>query len=47
MEEDSSDLDVEEMAMITRKVKKFFKKVRRIQKEKNSANSRTLIENSS
>jgi len=24
MEEDSSDLDVEEMAMITRKFKKFF-----------------------
>jgi len=28
MEEDSSDLDVEEMAMITHKFKKFFKKAK-------------------
>jgi len=35
MEEDSSDLDVEEMAMITRKFKKFFKKAKENSKKKN------------
>jgi len=35
MEEDSSDLDVEEMAMITRKFKKFFKKAKENSKRKN------------
>jgi len=35
MEEDSSDLDDEEMAMITRKFKKFFKKAKEDTKKKN------------
>jgi len=35
MEEDSSDLDVEEMAMITRKFKKLFKKAKENSKKKN------------
>ena len=35
MEEDSSDLDVEEMTMITRKFKKFFKKAKENSKRKN------------
>ena len=35
MEEDSSDLDVEEMAMITHKFKKFFKKAKENSKKKN------------
>jgi len=35
MEEDSSDLDVEEMAMITRKFKKFFKKAKENSKRRN------------
>ena len=35
MEEDSSDLDEEEMAVITRKFKKFFKKAKEISKKKN------------
>ena len=35
MEEGSSDLDVEEMAVITRKFKKFFKKAKENWKRKN------------
>jgi len=35
MEEDSSDLDIEEMAMITQKFKKFFKKAKENSKKKN------------
>ena len=35
MEEDSSDLDIEEMAIITRKFKKFFKKAKENSKRKN------------
>jgi len=35
MEVDSSDLDVEEMAMITRKFNKFFKKAKENSKKKN------------
>jgi len=35
MEEDSSYLDVEEMAMITRKFNKFFKKAKENSKKKN------------
>jgi len=35
MEEDSSNLDVEEMAVITRKFKKFFKKAKENSKRKN------------
>jgi len=35
MEEDSLNLDVEEMAMITRKFKKFFKKAKENSKRKN------------
>ena len=35
MEEDSSDLDDEEMAMITRKFKKFFKKAKEDTTKKN------------
>jgi len=35
MEEDSSDLDVEEIAMITRKFKNFFKKAKENLKRKN------------
>ena len=35
MEEDSSDFDVEEMAMITRKFKKFFEKAKENSKKKN------------
>jgi len=35
MEEDSSDLDVEEMAMITCKFKKFFKTAKENSKRKN------------
>jgi len=35
MDEDSSDLDDEEMAMITRKFKKFFKKTKENTKRKN------------
>jgi len=35
MEEDSSDLDEQEMAMITRKFKKFFKKAKENTKKKN------------
>jgi len=35
MEEDSSDLDVEEVAMITRKFKKFFKKAKENSNKKN------------
>jgi len=34
VEEDSLDLDVEEMAMITRKFKKFFKKAKENPKRK-------------
>ena len=35
MEEDSSDLDVEEMAVIARKFKNFFKKAKENSKKKN------------
>ena len=35
MEDDSSDLNVEEMAMITCKFKKFFKKAKGNSKKKN------------
>jgi len=47
MGEDSSDFDDEDMAMITHKFKKFFKKTKESAKKKTSANSRTLTENSS
>jgi len=40
MEEDSSDLDDEEMTMITRKFKKFFKKAKENAKKKNFSKSR-------
>ena len=40
MEEDSSDLDEEEMAMITRKFKKFFKKAKENTKKKNFSKSK-------
>ena len=40
MEEDSSDLDVEEMAMITRRFKMLFKKVNENNKKKNLSNPR-------
>jgi len=46
MEEDSSDFDDEDMAMITRKFKKFFKKTKENAKGKTSTNLRTLTENS-
>jgi len=39
MEEDSSDLDEEEMVMITRKFKKFFKKAKENTKKKNFSKS--------
>ena len=35
MEEDTSDLNVEEMAVITRRFKKLFKKVKENNKKKN------------
>jgi len=35
MEEDSSDIDDEDMAMITRKFKKFFKKTKENSRKKN------------
>ena len=41
------DLDVEEMAMITHKFKKFFKKAKENSKRKTSASSRTVTENNS
>jgi len=47
MEEDSSNLDIKEMAMITRKFKKFLKKAKENSKKKTSANTRTVIGNSS
>jgi len=40
MEEDSSDLDEEEMAMITWKFKKFFKKAKENTKKKNFSKSK-------
>jgi len=40
MEEDSSDLEEEEMAMITRKFKKFFKKAKENTKKKNFSKSK-------
>jgi len=40
MEEDSSDLDEGEMAVITRKFKKFFKKAKEISKKKNFSKAR-------
>jgi len=45
MEDDSSNLDVEKMAMITRKFKKFFKKAK--ENSKTSTNSRTVTGHSS
>ena len=46
MEEDSSDLDDEEMTMITRKFKSFSRRPRRTQRRKTSANSRIVTRNS-
>jgi len=40
MEEDSSDLDDEDMDMLTRKFKKFYKKVKEDTKRKNLNKSR-------
>ena len=40
MEEDSFDLDEEEMAMITQKFKKFFKKAKENTKRKNFSKSK-------
>ena len=40
MEEDSSDLDEEEMAMITRKFKNFYKKAKENTKKKNLSKSK-------
>jgi len=37
MEEDSSDLDDEDMEMITRKFKKFFKRAKENTRKKNSS----------
>jgi len=37
MEEDSSDLDNEDMAMITHKFKKFFKRAKENTRKKNSS----------
>jgi len=47
MEEDSSDFDDEDMAMITRKFKKFFKKAKESTRKKNFSKSRTLTGNNS
>jgi len=47
MEEDSLELDEEDMAMITRKFKKFLKKTKEGTRREHLANSRTLTENSS
>jgi len=47
MEEDSSDFDDEDMAMITCKFKKFSKRQRNMQGGKTSVNSRTLTMNNS
>ena len=47
MEEDSSDLYEEDMAMLARKFKKFFKKPRLEQGRNNLADPRTLTEISS
>ena len=47
MEKDSSDLDEEEMAMITRKFKKFFKKAKEISKKKNFGKARNSDKESS
>jgi len=41
LEEDGSDLNEEEMAMITRKFKKFFKKAKENSKKKNFSKSRS------
>jgi len=41
LEEDGSDLDEEEMAMITRKFKKFFKKAKENSKKKNFSKPRS------
>jgi len=40
LKEDGSDLDEEEMAMITRKFKKFFKKAKKNTKKKNFSKPR-------
>jgi len=47
LEEDGSNLDEEEMAMITRKFNKFFKKAKENTKKRISASSETMTENSS
>ena len=47
MEEDSSNLNVEEMAMITRNSRSFSRRPRRTQRGKTSANSRTVTGTSS
>jgi len=47
MEEDSLDLDVEEMAMITRKFEKFFKKAKENSKRKNFSKVKNSDRNSS
>ena len=47
MEEYSSDLDDEDMVIITRKFKKFFKRAKENTRKKNSSKFKTLIGNSS
>ena len=47
LEEDGSDLDEEELAMITRRSKKFFKKSKRTTKRRTSASPETMTGNSS
>ena len=47
MEEDGSDFDEEELAMITRKFKKFFKKAKENSKKKNFSKTKTMTGNSS
>ena len=42
MEEDSSDLEDEDMAMITRKFKKFFKMAKENTRKKNSSKFKNL-----
>ena len=42
MEEDSSELDEEDMAMITRKFKKFFKKTREGTRKKHASRLRNF-----
>jgi len=47
LEEDGSDLNEEEMAMITRKFKKFFKKAKENSKRKTSASLEAINGSSS